>query len=141
MPSVLTSWMYVSRSANPEYVDICVEDIVAVSTSRNALLNVTGALLATPLYFAQYLEGPKFGIEQLKASIARDERHSDIAVLQDGPATARRFAGWHLAYADPSVFLEQAMAEPLREASLGSGLAVRRLMCVMTEFVGVGAQQ
>ena len=55
-----------------------VAGIIAVARSRNAALDVTGALVVTTDHYAQLLEGPPAALEQLLASIRRDPRHSDM---------------------------------------------------------------
>lgn len=65
--------VYVSRRRNHSAeLALEVEDILRVSLPRNASLSVTGAPIATPRYFAQYLEGPQRALADLIASINSD---------------------------------------------------------------------
>src|SRR4051812_29092633 len=93
-------WLYASRSVlpNPE-LRSSVSDIVAWSRRRNPELMVTGALIFTGSFFAQYIEGPVAGIRHLMEAISRDDRHTDIRTISTGSITQRRFADWSLAYA------------------------------------------
>lgn len=105
----LTRLLYVSRSALPPGGESAVNQIVEVSTRRNAVLQVTGALTYTGLHFAQVLEGPGRGINELMASIQCDERHRDLTVVARQKATARRFTGWAMAFAGPSPYLDRQL--------------------------------
>lgn len=101
------SLLYVSRSlATP--ADVL--DIVEMSRSRNARLQVTGALVASRSRFAQILEGPRAGVDALMDSIRRDSRHSGVEVLLYDDIAQRRFADWTLAYSGASVFIDGLIA-------------------------------
>lgn len=82
-----------------------VRQIVDVSRPRNAALDVTGALIFAESHFAQILEGPRPAVEDLMASIRRDQRHRNLRILREGPLFERRFARWSLAYFGPSILL------------------------------------
>ncbi|MGU3340708.1 BLUF domain-containing protein [Methylobacterium mesophilicum] len=82
------SLLYVSRRlATPADV----RDIVEASRSRNARLEVTGALVASRSRFAQILEGPRPGVEVLMDSIRSDPRHTGVEVLLFDDIERRRF--------------------------------------------------
>ena len=76
-----------------------------------------GALLFTGARFAQVLEGPRAGVEELMDSINRDARHTDIVIIKQGDTPRRRFATWALAYCGPSAFVAQAVDRALEEAA------------------------
>ena len=82
-----------------------LDDIVECANSRNARLGVTGALVFTGAHFAQYLEGPQDTLDELLVSIQKDERHQDIRLYEILPVNERRFEGWSLAYAGPSLYV------------------------------------
>ncbi|MGH1591417.1 BLUF domain-containing protein [Methylobacterium phyllosphaerae] len=65
------SLLYVSRRTCS---DDDVRNIVETSQSRNAQLHITGALVASRNRFAQILEGPRAGVDELMESIRRDPR-------------------------------------------------------------------
>ncbi|MEE7448994.1 blue light sensor protein [Methylobacterium radiotolerans] len=111
------SLLYVSRSlASPSDVRLIVE----TSRTRNARLQVTGALVASRSRFAQILEGPRAGVDALMDSIRRDVRHTGVEVLLYDDIERRRFADWTLAYSGASVYVdglisaltERAQAQP-----------------------------
>lgn len=101
------SLLYVSRRL---CTDAEIADIVGVSRVRNARLGVSGALIASQIRFAQFLEGPRAGIEALMDSIRRDRRHDTIDVVLDAEDERRRFSGWALAYSGSSVFIDGLIA-------------------------------
>jgi hypothetical protein len=111
-----------------------VEDIVKVSRPRNASLSVTGALIFTEVHFAQILEGPQQGVDELMTSICRDKRHRDVTIIHNGVVPARRFANWSLAYAGPASYVAEAVEEALDDPTIDSGANIDRLVSIMQEF-------
>jgi Sensors of blue-light using FAD. len=104
----LVALMYVSRSSLPLKGDYeAIEDIVQTAVSRNAKLQVTGALIYTEVHFAQVLEGPPAAVHQLMQSIGRDRRHSDVTVVAQHRIRNRRFGSWSMAYNAPSPYLDR----------------------------------
>lgn len=92
--------VYVSRNLLPgPAVDAELGRILGGARRRNAALGVTGALLCSDDCFAQALEGPAPAVEAVFEAIQRDSRHSDVVVLEAGPAPAREFGAWSMAYA------------------------------------------
>ena len=112
-----------------------VTDIVRFARRRNAQIDVTGALVFTHQRFAQYLEGPEWALAEVMADVRRDPRHRDIEVVASAGAERRRFQGWDMAYAGPSVFVRQQVDVLV---GLGSGPAIKlpaeRIIRLMTEF-------
>lgn len=130
----LSHWIYVSKCClDPAIADQAVRDIVAVSRPRNVALGVTGSLLFVDSMFAQYLDGPAEGLATVRRSIERDERHTEVTTVGDGPVAARRFAGWSLTYSGPSLFVSRTIARQF--STVGpSGVEGDRLLWLMTEF-------
>jgi hypothetical protein len=136
MPDTLVSLLYVSEATHslPGGGDP-VEAIVEVALSRNAALDVTGALIFTGNHFAQVLEGPPAAVAELMVSISRDERHGHVDVVETASIAERRFPDWSLAYAGPSVFVDRHIA-PLLQGPTGREASDRaaRLIRLMREF-------
>ncbi|MBL6082223.1 BLUF domain-containing protein [Belnapia sp. T18] len=82
-----------------EMQDAEVQRILAASRRNNTVAEVTGALLFNGRCFAQILEGPLDAVETTFERIQRDQRHSDITVLELTPVTLRSFATWSMAFA------------------------------------------
>jgi hypothetical protein len=109
----LARLFYVSRpvTTEPALARQCAAEILAVAQPRNAALNITGALLSSPLWFAQVLEGESASVEALYASIARDPRHRDLRLLSLRPIGRRAFARWSMAHAGeaPAALIRRAL--------------------------------
>jgi hypothetical protein len=93
------------------------------STSAAAAIlavDVTGCLIFGAGRFAQVLEGEQRVVEEIVHRVARDPRHTDFTVLEQGEVGARRFAGWALGYAGPSLFVQRSIATPVTAALNGS---------------------
>jgi blue light- and temperature-responsive anti-repressor len=83
-------------------VTAAVRQILDASQRNNRKVGVTGALMFNGGAFAQVLEGPRAGVEETFERIQRDERHGDVTVLQCGPAEARGFPDWSMAFVGQS---------------------------------------
>ena len=104
----LSSLMYVSRSSLSLGGDAAaVDEIVRCAVSRNAELQVTGALIYTELHFAQVLEGPALALRALMNSILKDKRHHDVTIVSRQRSAVRRFEAWAMAYDGPSAYLDR----------------------------------
>ena len=137
---VLVSLLYVSRS----FIDFPrdewkVVDIVRVARERNRLLSVTGALMFTETHFAQVLEGPATAVDELMASIRRDDRHSDVTVIETEAMSRRRFGNWSMAYWGPAGLVEGQL-EPVLAVAAGRGsvFASRDLIALMMQLAENG---
>ena len=104
---MIRSLLYVSRrfGTNGDDMDV-IDDIGQVSISRNAVLNVRGALVVTGHFFAQRLEGPPDSISTLMSSITRDPRHRDLRIVEDLDQRAARFKDWFLLRMNVSSYVE-----------------------------------
>ncbi|MEM9576487.1 MAG: BLUF domain-containing protein [Pseudomonadota bacterium] len=76
--------------------------ILAVSRTRNAQRDITGALICRPDIYVQLLEGPAGRVDTLMDKIAEDDRHVDVQVLVRAPVEDRLFPGWSMKH-DPAV--------------------------------------
>jgi len=130
------SLTYVSESVPENPVSAAqIQAIIEVARERNMALDVTGALIATPKYFAQILEGPQASIDEIMLSISRDRRHRNIVVLNVTEIECRRFRHWTMAYCGYASYVDRHV-QPLiaNPADAGAGLALRRLTDLMLEF-------
>lgn len=94
----IESWLYTSRSLMIDYVQE-LGSLVETSRRRNEALGVTGAMIFTGTYFAQFIEGSPAAIAEVKASIEADHRHAEVRTVPHAQTGERRFAAWTLAYA------------------------------------------
>ena len=91
--------LYCSRPATAGRAEAHIADILAVARRRNAADGITGGLVFSRGCFAQALEGPIEAVTETFERIQRDERHSDVTVLQAGPIAARDVPAWSMGYA------------------------------------------
>ncbi|ODU70048.1 MAG: hypothetical protein ABT11_09685 [Novosphingobium sp. SCN 66-18] len=132
---MLTTWLYISVSALPADAQAAAIDaIVDVSRSRNAGLDVTGALIFSGSRFAQLIEGPADSVATLRAAIKRDVRHRNVTTIEAGTSGARLFAGWSLAYSGHSTFVDRELLRIGEQHVQDAAAASRNLKLVLTEF-------
>lgn len=135
MRTSLNSWMYISTSTlDFGETPSAIEAIVEVSRSRNAALDVTGALLFSGTRFVQFLEGPLDSISALQASIRNDVRHKDVTTLSVRVIDERQFEGWALAYEGESVFVEKVLDKAMSYHESGSRQGVDSLLTLLKRF-------
>ncbi len=67
--------------AKPDLKSKDIQDILQTAIDFNSKNNITGCLLFHNNEFLQILEGEKSVIQELFASIERDERHSQVILL------------------------------------------------------------
>jgi len=87
---------YVSRSLLT--MSDQIQPIVRIARSRNATLDVTGALVYSGDHFAQVLEGRPEDLTALMRRIRRDPRHTMLWEWAMQPATERWYPEWSMGY-------------------------------------------
>ena len=85
-----------------------VAQIISASRRFNAKLGITGILLYHEGRIFQELEGEASAIKRAFNRIKRDKRHTDIEVVEFGPAQGRAFEGWSLGFDQPDALPERA---------------------------------
>ncbi len=81
-----------------------LEQLAAQSARDNRARRITGVLLYDDGIFLQFLEGEEGTVRNLLARIARDHRHSRLAVVLEEEIPQRHFPDWHMALADAEMF-------------------------------------
>lgn len=81
----------------------------------NTGVDVTGVLAYADGRFAQIVEGPRDGVDQVIARINDSRRHRDLTALGEGGIAARTFPDWrmHLLVEGAAADLHRAQAQPL----------------------------
>ena len=131
---MIVSLLYISRCAlEPERAAEQVADILATARSRNAELQLTGALIWTEVCFAQILEGPEASVDEVMAGIARDPRHTDMRVLFKRPIAERRFSDWRMAYSGTATYVDRHLAL-LFGGFTKQTTAIEQLVTLMEEY-------
>jgi hypothetical protein len=75
-----------------------VEGILATARRNNAQAGVTGSLIFNSGGFAQVLEGRPEDVGAIFEKIQRDERHSDVLVLECRDVATRTFPNWSMGF-------------------------------------------
>jgi hypothetical protein len=131
----MISWTYLSRCVVPkEQQEATLKDIVVLSHPKNELLQVTGCLVFTGVYFAQLIEGPRASIGDLQKSIRADQRHTHVTTVFEEQIERRRFSEWSLAYAGPSVLVSRTIEEALNKVQARNNLDIERWIELMEQF-------
>lgn len=91
---MLEQLVYVSRARDALSSVLSVSDILEQARRNNSRDGVTGALAFTQTHFLQLIEGEPSRLDDLVARLHRDERHSDIRIIDRISITARAFEGW-----------------------------------------------
>ncbi|WP_304166481.1 BLUF domain-containing protein [Phenylobacterium aquaticum] len=116
-------------------VDAEVEAIVLTSALNNALVGVTGLLLAHEGWFVQALEGPAQAVMTTYQRILNDPRHADSRVLSAGPAEQREFGDWdmcarRISATDDAILTTLAQRQAFDPTTLSAAAALRLLKTV-----------
>jgi Sensors of blue-light using FAD len=89
--------IYRSHSLLAEGDEAGLADILKTARTRNADMNVTGALMLYDDWFAQVLEGPQAVVDALYARIKSDARHDAVRLNEAGAVPKRLFGKWAMA--------------------------------------------
>ena len=73
-------------------------DILREALARNKREGITGFLTRDQSHFLQILEGDAEPIDNLISAIGRDERASQMEVMQRGDCSERVFGDWSMGY-------------------------------------------
>lgn len=106
---------YLSHAARPE-TEASIVELAHECAAANAQAGVTGVLAYIDGRFAQLIEGPRDGVDDVLARINDSRRHRDITVLGESAIDARAFpdAGMLLLRVDDAAALEaMARTRPL----------------------------
>jgi hypothetical protein len=96
--SMLSRLVYMSDAAADFKTDE-VSEILDRSRKNNAAVGISGLLIFHERRFFQILEGSASTIKTCFARIMHDKRHVKQIILESGPAKARAFGQWRMAYA------------------------------------------
>lgn len=80
-----------------------IKQILNTARTNNEKNGITGALLYTPKYFIQILEGEREALRETLTIISKDPRHTNIKIAHQGPIDERNFSKWTMAYIDESL--------------------------------------
>lgn len=105
-------------------------DLLEQSRAANVAQRVTGMLLYRHARFLQLLEGDEAVVRALYASIAADDRHTDVRVLSERRRLLRQFPSWTMAFRDLAAdpFPEPGYTALFEDAVECTGWAVDELV-------------
>ena len=89
--------VYVS-SANKDFSDNELRDLLDQARERNKRRSVTGMLLYAGGNFIQVLEGSKEDVMAIYQSVEKDPRNSGNIVYEQREVPERMFSGWWMGY-------------------------------------------
>ncbi len=84
--------------ANQEMSDKHLQALLKKARAKNEKLAITGMLLYRDGFFIQALEGKLEDIENLFATIEKDERHRDVRLVYKRPIQKRHFPDWTMGF-------------------------------------------
>lgn len=91
---------YISRYAQPMAADT-LRELGESAAEKNRSLDITGMLMASGGLFYQVLEGPEEAVDDLYSTIVRDDRHTDLLLLQsEENVTGRLYPDWSMKTVD-----------------------------------------
>lgn len=92
--------LYASRAREP-ITDAILTSILTQSRKNNTETGVTGVLcVCHGCVFIQALEGGRVEVNQLYSKVLRDDRHTDVTLLEYAEITERRFSSWRMGRVD-----------------------------------------
>ncbi len=102
--SVVGLYQLVFTSAATRALDVDeLLEMLKKSRSDNKKQEITGALLYLSGMFLQVFERPKDEILELYEVIQKDDRNKDIDPINVGSIEGRKFKGWSMGFATPSL--------------------------------------
>jgi hypothetical protein len=95
-PTRLEQLVYISRSVRSVDSAIGMSDILAEARPNNARDGITGCLTAIDGRFVQVIEGEPAKMDDLINRLLRDDRHTDLRVLERRSVQSRDFPQWDM---------------------------------------------
>ncbi len=97
---MLVRLLYASQARAP-ITDETLASILTQSRKNNPETGVTGVLcVCHGGVFIQALEGGRVEVNQLYSKVLRDDRHTDVTLLEYAEISERRFSGWRMGRVD-----------------------------------------
>ncbi len=86
-----------------------LETILRASRENNSKKGITGILCYDPAFFLQCLEGSREMVNELYATIAADERHKNVTILEYADVEERLFGNWCMAFISASTIKKEIL--------------------------------
>ena len=95
---------YISRSTS-KLTPRELKGLEKEAAEKNTRLNVTGLLVYDGFHFFQYIEGDHNTIVELYERIKKDDRHTSVTTVSEGPSQERLFPDWAMRSFLPEDFI------------------------------------
>jgi hypothetical protein len=105
----LSRLIYISDFDQQNLSSDMITNILFSAKKNNAQQDITGMLLFDYKHFLQVLEGPEEAVNSIYSIIAQDNRHNNVRIIDQKPASSRMFGKWEMGFAH----LEQALSDAL----------------------------
>lgn len=125
-------------SAATSSVDaVLLDDIKQVAQLNNDRRDLTGMLVFDARHFLQVLEGERWVVNTLLASLQRDPRHRNLTALDLREIPEREFAQWDMAFVPASqasrpLLLRYGVCGRFEPLSMTAGGALGLLLALAT---------
>ena len=119
---MMTSLIYKSVKTN-NFSDWELSELLYRARNFNDEQGITGMLVSTKNYFAQYIEGEAAKIEMLFEKIKNDNRHESIVLLKREFIKRRLFENWDMLNLDLNTNKEQKEMERMLDSCSGGHLS------------------
>lgn len=98
----LNRLIYKSTAKQKSLEDKVLSDLVSQCSSNNKSRGINGLLLLSDNRFLQVLEGPSKFLNELYQSIIKDDRHSEVQLMQYESISEPSFSDWNMRLIDLS---------------------------------------
>lgn len=95
--------------ATDEMGSLALFNLLAQARLRNAKLGITGHLIYDGEFFTQWIEGSSESLNELWASLLKDDRHCEVMLISRHEINERRYPEWTMAFSSYSSFNESNM--------------------------------
>jgi len=140
---MLVRLIYASRAVGPVTNDV-IDAILAQSRQHNLETGITGVLcICHGNVFMQALEGNRVEVNQLYGKILRDDRHTNVTLLDYAEIVQRRFFSWRMGRVDldklnVGIILKYSEKPRLDPFIISGGVAIALLEELMSTALIVG---
>ncbi len=100
-----------ASTATEKCPSLQIGNILQSASERNVQLGLTGALFFGNGYFLQFLEGERHNINFLYDRLLRDDRHTNLQVLECKKVAERYFDEWSMKYIHFPYVIEKILRE------------------------------
>ncbi len=113
--------------------------ILSASNRNNKARGLTGALVFDDLWFLQALEGDRTIVWRAFEAIGRDERHTNVQLVEMSAAPERLFGNWWMGFAGKSAASASAFSPYLVNGKLQPhSMSAGEILSLMVALAGLG---